>query len=122
MISNNMPCCGSLSNESCGWPRGTVTATLSIIIIILSFLLAAGLMVGLLLSNKVSEAIAVLGMVFTVVSAVTTHYFDKSATKTLTEAKDSEIRRLEQVNERMLSRRISRNRRNSLQDPVIIVE
>lgn len=105
-------CCGPIPNESCGWPRGTITGTLAIIIILITLLTgSAAVIILITVYNQHTVAVGILGTMFVVVSAVTTHYFDKQANKAIVDAKDSEINRLSETNARMLNRELVRGRR-----------
>ncbi len=123
-----MGCCGPSLDDACGWPKNTIRAILSVLIVIFGFSIAAAVIGFLLPNNKTTEAIAVLGSVFTVMGVVTTFYFSsQSAAATtkiisdtanqLVEAKNSELSHLRGMHERMLRKRtikkninINRNR------------
>lgn len=105
-------CCGPIPNESCGWPRGTVSATLAIIIITITLLTGTSAIIILItVYNQHTVAVGILGTMFVVVSAVTTHYFDKQANKAIVDAKNSEIDRLAETNTRIINRELVRSRR-----------
>ncbi|MCJ7638159.1 MAG: hypothetical protein MUO21_11780 [Nitrososphaeraceae archaeon] len=106
-------CCGPIPNESCGWPRGTITGTLAIIIITITMLTGTSAVIILItIYNQHTVAVGILGTMFVVVSAVTTHYFDKQANKAIVDAKNSEIDRLAETNTRIINRELVRSNRS----------
>ena len=123
-------CCGSLQDEACGWPRGTVRATIALTIVILAFLISGAVIILLIIDGKITEAVAVLGLDFTVVGSVTAYYFSAqssaAATKAITESaqrvadsKDAEINRLHDTHERMLSRGLPRRKKKVVHEPLL---
>ena len=105
--------CGPNQNESCGWPKGTVRALISVIIIILTFAIAATTVIILILNDQISFAIGVLSTIFTIISAVIAFYFGTKssqanmdamaeASEKLLEAKDREIIVMKDVHERSI--------------------
>ena len=68
-------CCGTNQNESCGWPKGTVRAAISIIIIVLTFALAGAGIIILIFRDEIVYAMGILSTIFTIISAVIAYYF-----------------------------------------------
>ena len=68
-------CFGDIEEESCGWPKGTVRACIAIIIIPVSFIAAIGATAYLIYKEKYEIATGIVGLMFSVVSAVIGYYF-----------------------------------------------
>ncbi len=121
-----MGCCGPLPDESCGWPKGTVRAILAVVIVVLAFIIAAGMIVMLIIYNQITVAVGVVGTIFTVVGSVTAYYFSTQAAaasnKAITDAKDAEIARLNET-QKMLNRgRLIRKKKPINHDPLSMTD
>lgn len=85
-------CCGPIPTESCGWPKGTVRALISIIIILLTFVIASASVIILILRGEILYAIGILSTIFSIISAVIAFYFGtksgESATKAVVESNE----------------------------------
>lgn len=73
-------CLGTIPDESCGWPKGTVRSTLSLIIIITGLASMSTLMILLFTKDQYEAAIGVAGTIAGFVGLVIGYYFgSKSA-------------------------------------------
>lgn len=83
-------CLGSLSSESCGWPKGTVRATISLITIPLGFILTAIIIIILIFKEQYTIALGVHGVIWGVIGTIVGHYFGskqaEGAAKLISEA------------------------------------
>jgi hypothetical protein len=109
-------CCGSNQNESCGWPRGTIRALVSVITIILTFMIAGAGVIYLFIHEQITAANGILALLFNVVSAIVAWYFGTKsgdaaaktaieASEKLLESKDRELNMLREHHERVLQSR-----------------
>ena len=101
-------CCGNVPDEACGWPKGTVRAIFSLIIVVCTYILAGYDVTTLILRDKVPEAMGILTATLSIISAVIGYYFGQksgeAATKTIIEsnekllaAKDREINNIREL-------------------------
>ncbi|AYV77350.1 MAG: hypothetical protein Barrevirus41_1, partial [Barrevirus sp.] len=108
-----MGCCGPSPDDACGWPKNTIRALLAVLIVVLAFAIAAAVIIILIINQHITEAIGVLGIVFTVVGSVTAFYFSSQqaqannkamvdANQRILEAKDREIGRMTETHEKIL--------------------
>ena len=71
-----MCCCfGSIENESCGWPKGTVRACVALTTIPLGFLASIIIMVILIIKEQYTIALAVNSGIWGVIGTIIGHYF-----------------------------------------------
>lgn len=68
-------CCGPNKDEACGWPKNTIRSLLAVSLSILAFLMAAATIGILVWYQQYTVAVGVLGMVFSVISAIVAYYF-----------------------------------------------
>ena len=68
-------CFGNIEGESCGWPRGTVRATIALITIPLGFLIACSIMVILIIKEQYSIALGVNSAIFGTIGTIVGYYF-----------------------------------------------
>ena len=68
-------CFGSVKGESCGWPKGTVRATIALVTIPLGFVSALGIMGILLWKEQYEAAIGVSSAVWAVIGTIVGYYF-----------------------------------------------
>ena len=66
---------GDIEGESCGWPKGTVRATIALITIPLAFMSAAGVIGVLLWKEQYTAATGIIGTSFGIVGTIIGHYF-----------------------------------------------
>lgn len=68
-------CLGPHKDESCGWPKGTVRATIAVIVIILSIAAMSTLMILFFTSEKYEAALGIAGTIAGIMSIVIGYYF-----------------------------------------------
>lgn len=70
-----MCCCGPLKDESCGWPKGTVRASVALVTIPLGFISSVVLMVVLIVKEQYTIALGVNNVIWGVIGTIIGHYF-----------------------------------------------
>ena len=68
-------CCGSLANMACGYPSGTIRATIAVIFSIIFACACTFLVVYFAIQGKDNVSIASAGLLSTVLSGITGYYF-----------------------------------------------
>ena len=68
-------CFGSIEGESCGWPKGTVRASIAMITIPLGFLSTTAVMIILIVKEQYTIALGVNSVIWGVVGTIVGHYF-----------------------------------------------
>ena len=68
-------CFGSIENESCGWPKGTVRAVVALTTIPLGFLSTLVIMIILVLKEEYTIALGVNSVIWGVIGTIIGHYF-----------------------------------------------
>ncbi len=68
-------CCGSLANMACGYPSGTIRATIAVIFSIIFACACTFLVVYFAIQGKDNVSIAAAGLLSTVLSGITGYYF-----------------------------------------------
>ena len=68
-------CFGSIEEESCGWPKGTVRASIAMITIPLGFLSTTAVIIILIIKEQYTIALGVNSVIWGVVGTIVGHYF-----------------------------------------------
>ena len=68
-------CFGSIEGESCGWPKGTVRASIAMITIPLGFLSTTAVIIILIVKEQYTIALGVNSVIWGVVGTIVGHYF-----------------------------------------------
>jgi len=77
-------CCGSISDEACGWPARTVRALLAILVVLMGLGAEVAVALWLVQKDELSLAISMVGLIATEVTGVTAYYFGMSKGKSNT--------------------------------------
>ncbi len=80
-----MPCCciADNPNEACGYPPKTIRATISLIITCASFFLFGFMIVYFCLTGQYTHAMAVGGIITTILGTVIGYYFGTRSKETI---------------------------------------
>lgn len=71
-----MSCCfGTIEGESCGWPKGTVRACVTLITIPIGFLSSVAAMIILIINEEYTIALGINSVIWGVVGTIVGHYF-----------------------------------------------
>ena len=106
-------CCGPLSTESCGWPRGTIRALLALLVILVCLLVTGTSELIFIFRNEYVYALGIQNVITGIISIIIGYYFGTktadAATQAITEsserllmAKDRELEMLRENHERAL--------------------
>ncbi len=68
-------CFGNIEGESCGWPKGTVRATIALTSITLTFLATISIMIILIIREQYTIALGVNSVIWGVIGTIIGHYF-----------------------------------------------
>jgi len=68
-------CFGSVEGESCGWPKGTVRATVALTTIPLGFIASLVIMIILIIKEQYTIALGVNSVIWGVIGTIIGHYF-----------------------------------------------
>ena len=68
-------CFGNVEGESCGWPKGTVRATVALVTIPLGFAAATAVVGVLMWKEQYTAATGIIGTIFGIVGTIIGHYF-----------------------------------------------
>lgn len=73
--------CGPLENESCGWPRGTVRATIALVSIPIGFASAITIMIILIIQKQYEIALGINNVVWVAIGTILGYYFGSKKNK-----------------------------------------
>ena len=68
-------CIGNVEGESCGWPKGTVRATVALITIPLAFISSLAIMILLIVEKEYTIALGINSVIWGVIGTIIGHYF-----------------------------------------------
>lgn len=68
-------CFGSIEDESCGWPKGTVRATIALITIPIFFLSSVSVIIILIVKEQFTIALGINSGLFGVIGTIIGYYF-----------------------------------------------
>ena len=68
-------CFGPIEGESCGWPKGTVRATVALTTIPLGFLASIIIMVILIVKEQYTIALGINSVIWGLIGSIIGHYF-----------------------------------------------
>ena len=68
-------CFGSIEGESCGWPKGTVRATVALTTIPLGFISSLVIMIILIIKEQYTIALGINSVIWGVIGTIIGHYF-----------------------------------------------
>lgn len=89
-------CLGSNENESCGWPKGTVRASIALTTIPIGFLTLTSVMILLFVREQYTPALGISNGLLAIMSAIVGYYFGskqaEGAAKLVSDAKEDTIR------------------------------
>ncbi len=71
-----MTCCfGTVEGESCGWPKGTVRACVTLITIPIGFIASIAMMIILIVQGQYKIALGINSVIWGVIGTIIGHYF-----------------------------------------------
>ena len=68
-------CFGNIEGESCGWPKGTVRATVALTTIFLAFIGTTIIIIILIIKEQYTIALGVNSVIWGVIGTIIGHYF-----------------------------------------------